>query len=63
MFKNKNIHKIIDGLLQRKSFFKQFEKYDFGKSLLLKNEIDYCHNLFNETKDEEINKIIKYKIF
>ena len=63
LFKNKNIHKIIDGLLQRKSFFKQFEKYDFGKSLLLKNEIDYCHNLFNETKDEEINKIIKYKIF
>ena len=63
IFENINIHKIIDGLLKRRSFFKKFEKYDFGKSLLLKNEIDFCHNLFNQTKDEEINNIIKYKLF
>jgi len=63
IFENKNIHKIIDGLLKRKSFFTQFEKYDLGKSLLQKFEFDFCHNLFNKTKDEEINKILEYKLF
>ena len=63
LFQNSNIHKIIDGLLKRKSFFKKFEKYDLGKSLLKKFEIDFCKNLFNKSKDEEINNIIEYKLF
>ncbi len=62
IFENKNIHNIIDGLLKRKSFFKRFEKYEFGKSLIRKSEIDFCKNSLDKTGDEEINNIIEYKI-
>ena len=62
-FQNKNISKIIDGLLKRRSFFKQFEKYEIGKDMIQKCENDFCHNIFNETKDEAINEIIEFNIF
>ena len=62
IFENKNIHKIIDGLLKRRAFFNKFEKYDFGKSLLRKYEIEFCQNMFNKSKDKDICDIIEYKL-
>lgn len=62
IFENKNIHNIIDGLLKRKTFFKRFEKYEFGKSLFRKFEIDFCKDSLDKTGDEQINNIIEYKI-
>ena len=61
IFDNKNVHKIVDGLLKRKSFFKNFEKYDFGKSLFKKYENEYCKKFFDKTMDEDIHEIIKYR--
>jgi hypothetical protein len=60
IFDNKNVHKIVDGLLKRKSFFKNFEKYDFGKSLFRKYENEYCKKFLDKTMDEDIHQIIKY---
>ena len=59
-FENKNISKIIDGLLKRRSFFKQFEKYELGKDMLQKCENDFFQNIFNESKDESIKEIIEF---
>ena len=61
IFDNKNVHKIVDGLLKRKSFFKNFEKYDCVKSLFQKYENEFCQKFFDKTLDEDINEIIKYK--
>ena len=59
-FENKNVLKIIDSLLKRRSFFKQFEKYKLGKDMQRKCENDFCQNIFNETKDETIKEIIEF---
>jgi hypothetical protein len=59
LFENKNVKKIIDGLLIRKSFFRKFEKYEFGKSLFHKFEIEFCKNFFNNNEDEIIKSIIE----
>ena len=60
IFENKNVSKIIDGLIKRRNFFKKFEKYDLGKDILRKNENDFCQNIFNETKDYAIKEIIEF---
>ena len=61
IFENKNIYKMIDGLLKRRSFFKRFEKYEFSKNLFLKLEKEFCNNFIKECKDDTINDIIGYK--
>ena len=57
--KNKNINKIIDGLIKRRNFFKKFEKYEFGKSLLRTFEKDFFLKFF-ENNEKEINDIINF---
>ena len=58
-FENKNLKKIIDGLLIRKTFFRKFEKYEFGKSLFQKFELEFCKNFFNKNDDELIKCIVE----
>lgn len=55
---NNNYTKIIDNLLCRLSFFYEFNDYISFDELCL----DYCTNLYNQTKDNEIREIIA-KIF
>ena len=55
---NKNVHKLIDGLLMRKLFFRKFENFESGKLLLKQFENDFCKKMFNMSKDNEINNII-----
>lgn len=63
IFNNKNIYKIIDGLLKRRCFFQKFENYEFGKNLLIKFENEFCRKLLNECNNKEEGKrIIEYKI-
>ena len=57
-FENENVHKLIDGLLKRKTFFRRFENFESGKNLLKQFENDFCKNMFNISKDNEINNII-----
>ena len=57
-FENDNIHKLINGLLKRKSIFRQFENFESGKSLINRFENDFCKKMFNISKDNEINNII-----
>ena len=53
------MEKIVSALLKDES---KFEKYDFGKSLLRKYEIEFCQNMFNKSKDKDICDIIEYKL-
>jgi len=57
-FDNNNIHKLVDGLLKRKSFFRQFENFESGKLLINQFENDFCKKMFNISKGNEINNII-----
>ena len=47
IFDNKNINKIIDGLLKRRIFFQKFEKYEFGRNLLRKYENEFFQKFLN----------------
>ena len=58
IYENKNINKLIDGLLKRNLFFRKFEKFETGKLLLHQLENDFCKKMFNKSKDNEINNII-----
>ena len=58
IFENKNIERVIDGLLSRKLFFGKFENFDLGKILLDQFEKDFCSKIFNNSKDDDINNII-----
>ena len=57
-FENENVHKLINGILKRKTFFRRFENFESGKKLLKQFENDFCKNMFNISKDNEINNII-----
>ena len=57
-FENENVHKLINGLLKRKTFFRRFENFESGKNLLKQFENDFCKRMFNISKDNEINNII-----
>ena len=57
-FENENLYKLVDGLLKRKLFFRKFENFESGKSLINQFEKDFCKKMFNMSKDKEINNII-----
>ena len=59
-FQNKNIYKLIDGLLKRRIFFKKFEKYEFSNNLFAKLEKELFTNFLKEYKDESIKEIIEF---
>ena len=54
----KIVQEIVDELSLRVSFFIPFNKYIPLKKL----EIEYCNNLYKQTKNEELKKIITYSI-
>ena len=58
IFENENIHKLIDGLLKRKSFYKKFENFESCKTIINQFENDFCKKMYNMSKDNEINNII-----
>jgi len=57
-FENENLYKLVDGLLKRKLYFRKFENFESGKSLINQFEKDFCKKMFNISKDKEINNII-----
>ena len=58
IFENKNIDRVIEGLLKRKFFFGKFENFELGKIFLNQFEKDFCSKIFKNSEDDEANNII-----
>ena len=58
IFENKNIDRVIEGLLKRKFFFGKFENFELGKIFLNQFEKDFCSKIFKNSEDDEYYKFI-----